>query len=84
LKNFEIVDKLPLISSVKTDSLQLNFTGMHEIENLTINCTSSELLDFSDIDFEHLVDPVDKLSFWYEESTFHHADALTFMVHRSQ
>ena len=52
LKNFEIVDELPLIDCVETDSLELNFAGMHDIKDLTINGASAKLFDFGDIDFE--------------------------------
>ena len=52
LENFEIVDELPFIDGVKTDSLKLNFAGMHDIKDLTVNGASSELLDFRYVDFK--------------------------------
>lgn len=52
LKNFEIVDELPLIDCVETNSLELNFAWVHDIKDLTINGTSAKLFDFGDIDFE--------------------------------
>ncbi len=52
LENFEVVDELPFIYGVKTDSLKLNFARMHDIKDLTVNGASSELLDFRYVDFK--------------------------------
>ncbi len=52
LENFEIVDELPFIDGVEADSLKLDFTGMHSIEDLAVNGAGSELLDFRHINFK--------------------------------
>ena len=54
---------------------------MHYIENLAINGASSELLNFSDVDFKSLIDPINKLAFGNEEGSFHHANTLALLMH---
>ncbi len=84
LQNFKIADELPLIYCVETDSLKGDFSRVHDIQDLAINGTGSELLYFGEVDLEQLVDPGEKLSFGDEECTFHDANTLTLLVHTSK
>ena len=52
LEKFEVVDKFVIVLGFPVDFVHGYFSGMDDIDDLAVNGSRSELLNFSDVDLK--------------------------------